>query len=50
MATSIERYTHCIGRTDRAGKSGVAITFLGNGDVDVIFVSLPHGWKRTPES
>lgn len=36
MATSIESYTHRIGRTGRAGKSGVAITFLGNEDSDVM--------------
>merc|ERR1712142_650692 len=28
MAKSIEQYTHRIGRTGRAGKSGVAITFI----------------------
>lgn len=28
MATNIESYTHRVGRTGRAGKSGVAITFL----------------------
>ncbi|KAJ5646491.1 Pre-mRNA-splicing ATP-dependent RNA helicase prp28 [Penicillium lividum] len=37
MATSIESYTHRIGRTGRAGKSGVAITFLGNEDSDVLY-------------
>ena len=37
MATNIESYTHRIGRTGRAGKSGVAITFLGNEDVDVMY-------------
>lgn len=37
MAPSIEAYTHRIGRTGRAGKSGVAITFLGNEDADVMF-------------
>lgn len=37
MASSIESYTHRIGRTGRAGKSGVAITFLGNEDVDVMY-------------
>ncbi|KAF2970103.1 hypothetical protein GQX73_g3476 [Xylaria multiplex] len=37
MATSIESYTHRIGRTGRAGKSGVAITFLGNEDGDVLY-------------
>ena len=39
MATNIESYTHRIGRTGRAGKSGVAITFLGNEDSDVMYVS-----------
>ena len=38
MATNIESYTHRIGRTGRAGKSGVAITFLGNEDADVMYV------------
>jgi len=37
MATSIESYTHRIGRTGRAGKSGVAITFLGSEDADVLY-------------
>ncbi|KAI5862097.1 DEAD-domain-containing protein [Durotheca rogersii] len=37
MAMSIESYTHRIGRTGRAGKSGVAITFLGNEDSDVMY-------------
>jgi ATP-dependent RNA helicase DDX23/PRP28 len=37
MASSIEAYTHRIGRTGRAGKSGVAITFLGNEDTDVMY-------------
>jgi ATP-dependent RNA helicase DDX23/PRP28 len=37
MAPSIEAYTHRIGRTGRAGKSGVAITFLGNEDADVMY-------------
>lgn len=32
MAKSIEDYTHRIGRTGRAGKSGVAVTFLTDGD------------------
>ena len=41
MATSIESYTHRIGRTGRAGKSGVAITFLGGEDSDVMYVSFP---------
>ncbi|KAF2405422.1 Pre-mRNA-splicing ATP-dependent RNA helicase PRP28 [Trichodelitschia bisporula] len=37
MATNIEQYTHRIGRTGRAGKSGVSITFLGNEDTDVLY-------------
>ncbi|KAM3513085.1 hypothetical protein MY11210_003287 [Beauveria gryllotalpidicola] len=37
MAMSIESYTHRIGRTGRAGKSGTAITFLGNEDADVLY-------------
>ena len=40
MATNIESYTHRIGRTGRAGKSGVAITFLGNEDADVMYVYI----------
>jgi ATP-dependent RNA helicase DDX23/PRP28 len=37
MATNIESYTHRIGRTGRAGKSGVALTFLGNEDADNLY-------------
>jgi len=37
MATSIEQYTHRIGRTGRAGKTGVAITFLGSEDQDLYY-------------
>ena len=37
MAPSIESYTHRVGRTGRAGKTGVAITFLGNEDADVLY-------------
>ncbi|KAG8533220.1 mRNA splicing protein prp28 [Bacidia gigantensis] len=37
MANSIESYTHRIGRTGRAGKNGVALTFLGNEDSDVMY-------------
>lgn len=37
MANNIESYTHRVGRTGRAGKSGVAITFLGNEDSDVMY-------------
>ncbi|KAG0167692.1 DEAD (Asp-Glu-Ala-Asp) box polypeptide 23 [Apophysomyces sp. BC1034] len=37
MAKNIEDYTHRIGRTGRAGQSGVAITFLSNNDADVMY-------------
>ncbi|KAI0226552.1 mRNA splicing protein prp28 [Massospora cicadina] len=37
MAKSIEDYTHRIGRTGRAGKSGTAITFLGAYDSEVFY-------------
>lgn len=37
MAHSLESYTHRIGRTGRAGKSGIAITFLGPEDNDVLY-------------
>lgn len=37
MANTIEAYTHRIGRTGRAGKTGVAITFWDNGDADVLY-------------
>ncbi|KAF2759384.1 putative DEAD/DEAH box helicase [Pseudovirgaria hyperparasitica] len=37
MTGSIEAYTHRIGRTGRAGKTGTAITFLGHEDEDVMY-------------
>jgi len=37
MAKNIEDYTHRIGRTGRAGQSGVSITFLSNADADVMY-------------
>jgi ATP-dependent RNA helicase DDX23/PRP28 len=37
MSKDIESYTHRIGRTGRAGKTGTAITFLGNEDSDVLY-------------
>ncbi|KAJ7063213.1 P-loop containing nucleoside triphosphate hydrolase protein [Mycena amicta] len=35
MASTIEAYVHRIGRTGRAGKQGVAITFLTNDDDEI---------------
>jgi len=37
MASTIEKYVHRIGRTGRAGKTGVAITFLGNEDEETMY-------------
>lgn len=37
MAKDIQAYTHRIGRTGRAGKSGVAITFLTPEDAPVYY-------------
>ncbi|KAL2214048.1 DEAD-domain-containing protein [Sarocladium strictum] len=37
MAGSIEAYTHRIGRTGRAGRSGVAVTFLGDEDTATMY-------------
>jgi len=53
MAGNIESYTHRIGRTGRAGKSGVAITFLGNEDADVLYdlkqMLMKSSISRVPE-
>ena len=53
MANNIESYTHRIGRTGRAGKSGVAITFLGNEDTDVMYdlkqILMKSSISRVPE-
>lgn len=53
MANNIEQYTHRIGRTGRAGKSGVAITFLGNEDNDVLYdlkqMLMKSSISRVPE-
>ena len=37
MAKSIEDYTHRIGRTGRAGKTGIAVTFLTQDDSGVFY-------------
>ena len=53
MATFDRGYTHRIGRTGRAGKSGVAITFLGNEDTDVMYdlkqMLMKSPLSRVPE-
>ncbi|OAE23265.1 hypothetical protein AXG93_620s1320 [Marchantia polymorpha subsp. ruderalis] len=37
MSNNIEQYTHRIGRTGRAGKPGIARTFLTLGDTEVFY-------------
>jgi ATP-dependent RNA helicase DDX23/PRP28 len=49
MALSIENYTHRIGRTGRAGKTGVAITFVGKEDED-LYYDLRTMIERSPVS
>lgn len=49
MAKNIESYVHRIGRTGRAGKTGVAITFLGNEDADVMY-DLKQEISKSPIS
>lgn len=49
MAKSIEDYTHRIGRTGRAGKSGVAITFLTKDD-SAVFYDLKQVILASPVS
>lgn len=49
MAKSIEDYTHRIGRTGRAGKKGVAISFLTKDD-SATFYELRQILKQSPVS
>lgn len=49
MAKSIEDYTHRIGRTGRAGKSGVAVTFLTKED-SPLFYDLKMAIMESPLS
>ncbi|XP_073238098.1 probable ATP-dependent RNA helicase DDX23 [Porites lutea] len=49
MAKSIEGYTHRIGRTGRAGKTGVAITFLTQED-SAVFYDLKQTLLASPVS
>ena len=49
MAKNIEDYTHRIGRTGRAGKTGVAVTFLTKEDVGVYY-DLKQALKESPVS
>jgi ATP-dependent RNA helicase DDX23/PRP28 len=53
MATNIESYTHRVGRTGRAGKQGVAVTFLGNEDSDTMYdlkqMLMKSSISRVPE-
>ncbi|KAG8748691.1 mRNA splicing protein prp28 [Ceratobasidium sp. 414] len=49
MAGTIEAYVHRIGRTGRAGKTGVAITFLTNDDDEVMY-ELKQEISKSPIS
>ncbi|XP_015750329.1 PREDICTED: probable ATP-dependent RNA helicase DDX23 [Acropora digitifera] len=49
MAKSIEAYTHRIGRTGRAGKTGVAVTFLTQED-SAVFYDLKQTLLASPVS
>jgi ATP-dependent RNA helicase DDX23/PRP28 len=49
MAKNIEDYTHRIGRTGRAGKKGVAISFLTKED-SLIFYDLKMALQESPVS
>ncbi|KAG9094231.1 mRNA splicing protein prp28 [Ceratobasidium sp. UAMH 11750] len=49
MASTIEAYVHRIGRTGRAGKTGVAITFLTNDDDEVMY-ELKQEISKSPIS
>ena len=49
MAKTIEEYTHRIGRTGRAGKNGVAISFLTKDDSH-LFYDLKQLMQSSPGS
>ncbi|XP_067009740.1 probable ATP-dependent RNA helicase DDX23 [Anabrus simplex] len=49
MAKSIEEYTHRIGRTGRAGKHGMAVSFLTKDDSE-LFYDLKHTILSSPVS
>ena len=49
MAKTIEDYTHRIGRTGRAGKTGVAVTFLTKED-SALFYDLKQVVSASPVS
>ncbi|ORY74322.1 P-loop containing nucleoside triphosphate hydrolase protein [Leucosporidium creatinivorum] len=49
MSGTIEAYIHRIGRTGRAGKTGVAVTFLADTDED-LFYDLKQELTKSPVS
>lgn len=55
MSKTIEPYTHRIGRTGRAGRSGVALTFIGPEDTEVLYdlrqiiINSPNSARMPPE-
>lgn len=60
MPNKIQQYCHRIGRTARAGRSGKAITYLTEGDTEVMYdlrcylestnAPIPQGLARNPAS
>lgn len=50
MAKNIEDYTHRIGRTGRAGKYGVAVTFLGRDEDVNVLTDLKSMIEKSPIS
>lgn len=49
MASDIDRYCHRIGRTGRAGKTGIATTFLCEATDEKVFYDL-HQYLRSTNS
>ncbi|KPV76415.1 uncharacterized protein RHOBADRAFT_35057 [Rhodotorula graminis WP1] len=49
MSNTIEAYIHRIGRTGRAGKTGVAVTFLSDADEE-LFYDLKQEISKSPVS
>ncbi|GAA6060715.1 hypothetical protein JCM10212_003336 [Sporobolomyces blumeae] len=49
MSNTIEAYIHRIGRTGRAGKTGVAITFITDADTDLMY-DLKQEISKSPVS
>ena len=49
MPDEIENYVHRIGRTGRCGKTGIATTFIGKNDSELILLDLRHLLKEAKQ-